>query len=38
MKAVMQDGYCGPEELRLEEVPKPEIADDDVLVQVKAAP
>jgi NADPH:quinone reductase-like Zn-dependent oxidoreductase len=37
MKAVMQDGYCGPEELRLEEVPEPEIADDEVLVKVKAA-
>jgi len=37
MKAVVQDGYCGPEELRLEEVPTPEIAQDEVLVEVKAA-
>jgi NADPH:quinone reductase-like Zn-dependent oxidoreductase len=37
MKAVVQDGYCGPEELRLEEVPKPEIAEDEVLMKVKAA-
>src|SRR5262245_21943166 len=37
MKAVTQDGYCGPEELRLEEVPKPEIAEDEVLVKVKAS-
>jgi hypothetical protein len=37
MKAVTQDGYCGPDELRLEEVPKPEIADDEVLVKVQAA-
>ena len=37
MKAVVQEGYCGPEELRLEEVPKPEIAEDEVLVKVKAA-
>jgi hypothetical protein len=35
MKAVVQDGYCGPEELRLEEVPKPEIAEDEVLMKVK---
>ena len=37
MKAVTQDGYCGPDELRFEEVPKPEIADDEVLVKVRAA-
>ena len=37
MKAVTQDGYCGPEELRLADVPKPEIAEDEVLVKVRAA-
>jgi NADPH:quinone reductase-like Zn-dependent oxidoreductase len=37
MKAVVQDGYCGPEKLRFEDVPKPEIAEDEILVRVKAA-
>jgi len=37
MKAVVQDGYCGPEGLRLDEVPKPEVAEDEILVRVKAA-
>jgi NADPH:quinone reductase-like Zn-dependent oxidoreductase len=37
MKAIVQDGYCGPEELRLEELPKPDIAADELLVRVKAA-
>jgi NADPH:quinone reductase-like Zn-dependent oxidoreductase len=37
MRAVTQDGYCGPESLRLEDVPKPEIGDNEILVSVKAA-
>jgi len=36
MKAFVQTRYCGPEELRLEEIPKPEVGEDDVLVRVKA--
>jgi NADPH:quinone reductase-like Zn-dependent oxidoreductase len=37
VRAIVQDGYCGPEELRLEELPKPEVGDDEILVEVKAS-
>jgi NADPH:quinone reductase-like Zn-dependent oxidoreductase len=37
MKAIVQETYCAPEELRLGEVDVPVIGDDDVLVRVVAA-
>ncbi|MER2134549.1 MAG: NAD(P)-dependent alcohol dehydrogenase [Arthrobacter sp.] len=37
MPAVVQDGYGGPEVLRLQTVPLPTITDNEVLVQVHAA-
>jgi NADPH:quinone reductase-like Zn-dependent oxidoreductase len=37
MKAIVQDMYGSPDVLRLEDVATPEIGDDDVLVQVRAA-
>ena len=37
MKAIVQRDYGTPELLRLEEIPAPEIGDDDVLVRVHAA-
>jgi NADPH2:quinone reductase len=37
MKAVIVDEYGGPEVLKLREVAEPEIADDQVLVKVRAA-
>ncbi|NNE75030.1 MAG: NAD(P)-dependent alcohol dehydrogenase [Acidimicrobiales bacterium] len=36
MKAIVQDGYGSPDVLELSNVPKPEIAHDEVLVQVRA--
>lgn len=36
MKAVVKYGY-GPRETELRDVPIPEIGDDDVLIEVKAA-
>jgi len=37
MRAVIQDGYGSSEVLRLAEVPRPAVADHEVLVQVRAA-
>jgi NADPH:quinone reductase-like Zn-dependent oxidoreductase len=37
MKAVVQDRYGPPEVLQLQEVPQPELADDGLLVRVRAA-
>lgn len=37
MKAIVQDTYGSPDVLELREIPKPEIADDEVLVRVQAA-
>ncbi|MGH2662361.1 MAG: NAD(P)-dependent alcohol dehydrogenase [Actinomycetota bacterium] len=37
MKAIVQDEYGSPDVLKLREVPKPEIGDDDVLLRVHAA-
>ncbi|WP_437294442.1 NAD(P)-dependent alcohol dehydrogenase [Sorangium sp. So ce426] len=37
MKAIVYDRYGSPDVLRLEEIPKPELGDDDVLVRVHAA-
>ena len=37
MKAIVQDEYGLPDKLRLEEVDKPQVGDDDVLVHVQAA-
>jgi NADPH:quinone reductase-like Zn-dependent oxidoreductase len=37
MKAIVQDEYGSPEGLRLEEVERPRLADDGVLVRVRAA-
>jgi len=37
MRAIVQDTYGSAEVLRLERVPRPRIADDEVLVQVRAA-
>jgi NADPH:quinone reductase-like Zn-dependent oxidoreductase len=37
MKAIVQDQYGSADVLRLEEVQKPEVGDDDVLVRVQAA-
>jgi NADPH:quinone reductase-like Zn-dependent oxidoreductase len=36
MKAVVRDAYGGPEALRVQEMPKPELTDVDVLVRVSA--
>jgi NADPH:quinone reductase-like Zn-dependent oxidoreductase len=37
MKAIVQDGYGAPEQvLRLTDVDRPAVGDDDVLVQVRA--
>jgi NADPH:quinone reductase-like Zn-dependent oxidoreductase len=37
MRAVVRDRYCSPDELELREIPKPVVADDEVLVRVRAA-
>ena len=37
MKAITQDVYGGPEVLKLEEIERPSIGDDEVLVRVRAA-
>lgn len=37
MKAIVQEKYGSPDELKLREVDKPMAGDDDVLVQVRAA-
>lgn len=37
MKAIVQDAYGSPDVLELREIEKPEIADDEVLVRVRAA-
>ena len=37
MQAVVQDSYGTADVLRLAQVVKPEVADDDVLIQVRAA-
>ncbi|NKX55774.1 NAD(P)-dependent alcohol dehydrogenase [Arthrobacter mobilis] len=37
MKAILQDTYGSPDALRLDDVDKPEVRDDDVLVRVQAA-
>jgi NADPH:quinone reductase-like Zn-dependent oxidoreductase len=37
MKAVVRDKFGGPEVLEIEDVPKPELTDDSVLVRVRAA-
>jgi len=37
MKAVVRDGYGSPDVLKLEEIDKPELVDDGVLVRVRAA-
>jgi len=37
MRAVVRDAYGSPDVLRVEEVPKPTLADDGVLVRVRAA-
>ena len=37
MKAIVQDGYGGPETLEFQDVPEPELTDDRVLVRVAAA-
>lgn len=37
MRAVVRESYGGPEVLRLEQVPRPEVKGDDVLVRVRAA-
>lgn len=37
MKAITQDVYGGPEVLKLEEIERPTIGDDEVLVRVRAA-
>jgi NADPH:quinone reductase-like Zn-dependent oxidoreductase len=37
MKAVVRDKFGGPEVLEIEDVPKPELTDDSVLVRVQAA-
>jgi len=37
MKAIIQDQYGSPDVLELQEVDRPEIGDDDVLVRVRAA-
>ena len=35
MKALIRDGYGGPEKLAIRDVPEPELADDEVLVRVR---
>ena len=37
MKAIVRDRYGSPDVLELEEVERPELADDGVLVRVRAA-
>ena len=37
MRAIVQDGYGGVEELKLREVARPEPAEDEVLIRVRAA-
>jgi NADPH:quinone reductase-like Zn-dependent oxidoreductase len=37
MRAIVRDGYGPPDALRLEEIQKPAVADDGVLVRVRAA-
>jgi NADPH:quinone reductase-like Zn-dependent oxidoreductase len=37
MKAIVQEEYGGPDKLELQDVPKPELDDDGVLVRVRAA-
>ncbi len=37
MKAIVQDGYGSPDDLRLREVDEPMVGDDEVLVRVRAA-
>jgi NADPH:quinone reductase-like Zn-dependent oxidoreductase len=37
MKAVVQDRYGPPDVLRIEDVPKPEPKDDEILVRVRAS-
>jgi NADPH:quinone reductase-like Zn-dependent oxidoreductase len=37
MRAVVQDGYGSPDRLRLREVERPAVGDDEVLVRVRAA-
>jgi NADPH:quinone reductase-like Zn-dependent oxidoreductase len=37
MKAIIQDRYGPPQQLRLAEIPMPEVGDDGVLVRVRAA-
>jgi len=37
MKAIVQDRYGSPDELKLREVDRPTVGDDDVLVRVRAA-
>lgn len=37
MKAIVREKYGSPNEIEIKEVPKPEIGENDVLVQVKAS-
>jgi NADPH:quinone reductase-like Zn-dependent oxidoreductase len=37
MRAAVRRRYCSPDDLRIEDVPKPEVTDDGVLVRVRAA-
>ncbi|TME59201.1 MAG: NAD(P)-dependent alcohol dehydrogenase, partial [Chloroflexi bacterium] len=37
MKAIVQDGYGSADVLRLQEIDRPVVADDGVLVRVRAA-
>jgi NADPH2:quinone reductase len=37
MKAIVCDRYCEPEDLRLGDLPEPELGDDEVLIDVHAA-
>ena len=37
MKAIIQDKYGSPDVLELQEIDKPAVKDDDVLVRVRAA-
>ena len=37
MKAIVQEAYGGTEQLQLKELPVPEVADDEVLVKVRAS-
>lgn len=37
MKAIVQDGYGGPDALEFREVPTPVVGDDEVLIEVRAA-